>query len=131
MDFWEKFKCETLNQKCAKMILSVCKKTPRLAVLGELGRFPLYFQSLTQCINYKRSLFSRKNDNMLIDNALHEMDILNKKKCDNWLRRVEQIENLLKIPWNLFFNKSSGKIILKCLKSKFEIHFLTRTTTVE
>ena len=55
---------------------------------------------------------------MLIDNALREMDILNKKKCDNWLGRVEQIEYMLKIPRNWFFNKSLGKRILKCLKRK-------------
>ena len=67
---------------------------------------------------------------MLIDNTLREMDILNKKNCDNWLGRVEQIENMLKIPRNLFFNKSLGKRILKCLKSKFEIHFLKKSTSL-
>ena len=61
---------------------------------------------------------------MLIGNALREMDILNKKSSDNWLGRVDQFESLLKIPRNLFFSKSSGKKILKTLKSKFEIHFL-------
>ena len=109
MDFWEKFKCETLNQKCAKMTLSVHKKTPRLAVLGELGRFPLFLQSLALCLNYKLSLLARKNNNILIGNALREMDILNKKSSDNWLGRVDQFESLLKIPRNLFFSKSSGK----------------------
>ena len=33
---------------------------------------------------------------------------------------------MLKIPRNSFFNKSLGKRILKCLKSKFEIHFLKK-----
>ena len=122
MDFWDKFKCETLNQKCAKMVLSVCKKSPRLAVLGELGRFPLFLQSLSQCLNYRLSLFSRKNNNLLVGNALREME----KGSNNWLSRVERIETLLKIPRNLFFNASSGKRILKILKSKFEIYFLKK-----
>ena len=126
MDFWEKFKCETLNQKCAKMTLSVHKKTPRLAVLGELGRFPLFLQSLALCLNYKLSLYARKNNNMMIGNALREMEILTKKSSDNWLGRMEKLENIFKIPKNIFFNQSSGKRILKNLKSKFEIHFLNK-----
>ena len=54
------------------------------------------------------------------------MEKLDKKCSDNWLSRVKQIENLLKIPQNLFFNASSGKRILKILKSKFELHFLKK-----
>ena len=39
---WESLKCETLNQKCSQMVLSVHNKASRLAVLGELGRYPLF-----------------------------------------------------------------------------------------
>ena len=72
--FFETFKGETLNQKCAKMSLSVKKTTSRLAVLGELGRYPIFVQSLAQCINYKLSLLSRKSSNTLVGHTLIEME---------------------------------------------------------
>ena len=56
LNFFETFKGEILNQKCSKMSLSVNKSTSRLAVLGELGRYPIFIQSLAQCINYKLGL---------------------------------------------------------------------------
>ena len=126
IDFWENLKCEILNQKCAKITLSVNKKTPRLAVLGELGRYPLLLQSLSQCLNYKLSLFSRMGTNPLICHVVREMQALNRANCDTWLSRVENIDKVLKAPQNLFFNNLSGKKILKSLKSKFDIHFLNK-----
>ena len=124
-NYWEKFKCETLNQKCGRISLSVNSKTTRLAVLGELGRYPLFLQSLAQCLNYKLSLSSRIS-NTLIGNVLQEMSALSMKCSDNWLYRVNKIIDVLKIPRNLFFNKLSGKRILKILKSQFDRHFLDK-----
>ena len=56
VDTWETFGCEILNQKCSKMFLSVHSKSSRLAVLGELGRYPLFISALSQCLNYKLAL---------------------------------------------------------------------------
>ena len=131
LDYWEKIKCETIHQKCARISLSVNKNTSRLAVLGELGRYPLLLQSLAQCLNYKLSLFSRKNSNKLIGNTLREMETLNKTHSDTWLNRVEKIENLFKIPRSLLFNKISGKRIIKILKSQFDVHFLNKINEVK
>ena len=44
LDFWEVLNCEKINQKCCRMTLSVHNKTSRLAVLGELARFPLFIK---------------------------------------------------------------------------------------
>ena len=101
------------------MTLSVNKKTSRLAVLGELGRYPLFLNSLSQCLNYKQSLLSRKSSNKLVACTLYEMEQLNAKNADCWLRKVINIEKLLKIPSNIFYNKTSGKKILKLIKSNF------------
>ena len=124
-DFWEKFKCETLNQKCGRIALSVNSKTTRLAVLGELGRYPLFLQPLAQCLNYKLSLLSRIS-NELIGNAIFEMLDLSNKNSDNWLRRVEKMGDVLKIPKKILFNGTSGKKILRILKSQFDLHFLNK-----
>ena len=123
LDFWENFKSETIHQKCARMTLSVNKKTSRLAVLGELGRYPLYVQSLAQCLNYKLSLFSRKSSNKLIGCAIGEMEQLSNQNSETWLSRVGQIEKILKIPNNIFYSKASGKRLLAILKSKFDVYF--------
>ena len=131
IDFWEKNKCEIIHQKCARIALSVNKNTSRLAVLGELGRYPLFLQSLAQCLNYKLSLSSRRSSNHLINSALCEMTTLSKSSVDNWLKRVEHFENILNIPRNLFYNKSSGKKLLKILKSHFDVHFLKKINEIK
>ena len=41
---WETFKSELINQKCARMALSVKKTTPRLAVLGDWVVTPFLYQ---------------------------------------------------------------------------------------
>ena len=113
------------------MTLSVNKKTSRLAVLGELGRYPLFVQSLAQCLNYKLSLFSRKSSNKLIGCAIREMENLKNQNSETWLGRVGQIENLLKMPNNVFYSKASGKRLLATLKSKFDVHFLGKIREVK
>ena len=131
MSAWEVFKSESINQKCSKMILSVKKTSPRLAVLGELGRYPLFIPSLAQCLNYKLSLLSRKTSNKLLGHALIEMENLKSKNCDSWLTRVDKIEKLLNIPQNIFYNKVSGKKLLVILKSKFDSIFLAKINEVK
>ena len=131
LNFFETFKGETLNQKCSKMALSVKKTTSRLAVLGELGRYPIFIQSLAQCINYKLSLLSRKSSNILIGHTLKEMESLKHKNSESWLTRVDKIIKILNISPNIFFSKASGKKILKLLKSRFDIFFLEKINEVK
>ena len=50
MKSWESFIPETLNQRFCRLLLSLHKKTSRLAVLGELSRYPLL---ITTLIHYK------------------------------------------------------------------------------
>ena len=53
---WETFKPEILNQKVCRLLLSVHKKCSRLAVLGELGRYPVFLPALKNCIKYQYQL---------------------------------------------------------------------------
>ena len=123
---WENLKCETLNQKCSRMVLSVHGKTSRLAVLGELGRYPLFLSTLSQCLNYKLSLIKRKTQTNLIGHMWTEMGEMVDKGQDCWLYRIKNIEHLLKIPQNLRFNDFSGKKITSILRSKFDRYWLDR-----
>ena len=131
LDSWENFNSEVINQKCAKMALSVNKTTSRLAVLGELGRYPLFLSSLSQCLNYKQSLVSRKSSNKLVACALNEMKQLNDRNIDCWLARVIKVEKVLKISKNIFYNKSSGKKFLNILKGKFDRYFLDKINEIK
>ena len=40
LNYWEEFGC--INQRMCRILLSVHKNSSRLAVLGELGRYPLF-----------------------------------------------------------------------------------------
>ena len=50
---WEQFIQEKINQQLCRMLLSVHRKTSCLAILGELGRYPIFLKTLAHCLNYK------------------------------------------------------------------------------
>ena len=130
-DYFSKLQCETLQQKCARISLSVHNKTPRLAVLGELGIYPLLAHFLSLCFNYKLSLLSRRSSNVLIGHAMSEFEELTNQGQDCWLSRVNKMEANLKIPSNISFNKSSGKKILSILKGKFDCYYLDKIKEIK
>ena len=113
------------------MFLSVNKKTSRLAVLGELGRHPLFVNTLAQCLNYKLSMDSRRNTADLIDHVMTEMDDMARSGMDCWLTRVRQIEGLLDIPRHLKYSKTSGKHLTSLLKSKFDRYWIDKINEIK
>ena len=48
--YWENLGAEVLNQKLCRMILSLHKRASRLAVLGELVRYPIFIHALKLCL---------------------------------------------------------------------------------
>ena len=70
--FWENFQPEMLNQKLCRMLLGVHKKCTRLAVLGELGRYPVLVPALKLCFKYQHSVDSLAGDT-LISRAMSDM----------------------------------------------------------
>jgi hypothetical protein len=88
---WESYRLETVNQRVCRMILSVHKKTSRLAVLGELGRYPVLLKSLHSSLMYEWSI--RKHQaGTLLGLAVAEMAASTQ---DSWLSRVRTIQSLL------------------------------------
>ena len=124
LNFWKDFLCEKINQKCARISLSVNRKTSRLAVLGELGRYPLYIKALSQCINYKMSLLGPNNQSSLISDVIKEMKLFSSRGSDCWLTRVNKIQQLLNIPDRPMFKRVQGKKVTNLVKSKFDKHWL-------
>ena len=117
---WEGFVPETINQKLCRLILSCHKKSSRLAMLGELGRYPLLMKSLAQMIKYKWSLMRRTNDGSLVSEAVLEMSGSNH---DNWLSRITKAEKLLNISiTNLYLSPEGvGKYVKQRIKSCFDL----------
>ena len=119
---WESLKCETINQQCSRMLLSVHKKASRLAVLGDLGRYPLAVKAMAQTFNYKLSLAS-KPANTPIGLALAEMQVMAQQGTDCWLTRTNKMSELLKLP-KIHYGKLSGRHTLKLVQSRFDRYWL-------
>ena len=127
LDAWQSVKFETINQKCSRMILSVHNKSSRLAVLGELGRYPLFIHALSRVMQFKQSLFSRKTLTNLIGHVLTEMAEMASLGHDCWLKCVTDIEKLLKL--NRYSSntiKNPRAIVKSKLRSIFDSYWLNK-----
>ena len=123
---WETFLPELHNQRVCRMILSVHKKTSRLAILGELSRFPILLKALAQCLKYEWSLFNHTPTNSIVSLAFSEMQELADSGIVCWLTRVRSIKSLLgfeNIPSHVS-PSIAGKRITRFLQSKFESFWL-------
>ena len=133
MRAWEKFVPETVNQRFCRLILSVHKKSSRLAVLGELGQYPLLVQSFIQTIKYKWSLYSTSPCDSIVRDALCDMSSYADSGLDCWLSRVRKLESLFGIPnlSNYLKKDSAGNIVKKRVKSVFDSFWLTEINAVK
>ena len=118
---WESFQPETLNQKVCRLLLSVHKRCSRLAVLGELGRYPVLIPALKQCLKYQHQI-DLMDRSSLIYNAISDMK--DNSHIDSWYTRIEKIKNLLNIKRLYCKPDKAGLLIDKTIKSKFDRFYL-------
>ena len=128
LKFWETFQPELLNQKLCRLLLSVHKRCSRLAVLGELGRYPVLIPALKHCLKYQHHITTLDNSS-LVSIVLTEMN--NNPDIDCWLSRVESIKRLLKFRRLPGTPERAGIIIDKLIKSKFDIFFLNQINQIK
>ena len=121
---WENLKCETLNQYCSRILLSVHRKASRLAVLGDLGRHPLAVRAIAHSLNYRMCMESKPTDSLL-GHVMTEMKTLAQNGIDCWISRTDKMAELLSLPI-VRFSKISGHQILKYVKGKFERFWLDK-----
>ena len=133
LNSWESAKYETLNQKCSRMILSVHSKSSRLAVLGELGRYPLFIRALAQAIKFKYSLSIRKQSSDLICNVMTEMSKMESVGQDCWLTRINKIEKILDLKrgYSALLSKIPKSLFISQLKSRFDVHWLRKINEIK
>ena len=62
---WENFPLEKINQRACRMLLSVNKKSSKLAVLSELGRYPMFINALLLTLKYEQVIVEEENDSEL------------------------------------------------------------------
>ena len=125
---WETFQPETLNQKVCRLLLSVHKRCSRLAVLGELGRYPVFLPALKHCIKYEYQI-NRMDRSSLVYTAISEMR--NNPQIDTWYTRVEKIKNMFCIQRFYCKPEKAGILIDKLLKSKFDRFYLDEINQVK
>ena len=118
---WETLQSELLNQKLCRLLLSVHKKCSRLAVIGELGRYPLLISSLKHCLKYDWHLGNISKDS-LVSMAVREMKIM--PHLDTWHSKVQKIKTLLGVT-NVHGSKDRvSKFLGKKLNSIFDRFWL-------
>ena len=130
---WEGFTPELINQRMCRMILGVQKKSSRLAVLGELSRYPLLLKALAQCLKYEHMLNHNTNSNSLISIAIAEMRNMDSKGIECWFSKVRQIKKSLgfrDFPRHIH-PAALGKKISNFLKSNFETFWLKEVNKIK
>ena len=70
---WQSFQPELLNQKVSRLLLGVHRKASRLAVLGELGRYPLFVRAISHALKYEWHVSTQASKSSLIYMAMEEM----------------------------------------------------------
>ena len=121
MRFWEKFQPELLNQKVCRLLLSVHKKCSRLAVLGELGRYPVMIPAIKLCLKYQYQI-EHSDKTSLIYKVVQDMKGYSELDC--WYNRMDKIKKLFNIRRLYGKPEKVGKSIDKILRSKFDRFFL-------
>ena len=128
LKFWENFQPELLNQKVCRLLLSVHKRCSRLAVLGELGRYPVFIPALRHCLKYQHHI-DTLDRNSLISKAISEMK--SNPEIDSWFSRVERIKVLFDIKRLSGTPDRVSLVIDKMVKSKFERFYLNEINNVK
>jgi exonuclease III len=127
---WEGFYLEVTHQRVCRLVLSVQKKTSRLAVLGELGRYPMLIKSLVQSIMYERSIL-KYQPAALVGRAVAEMSSASDDA--SWLARVRKIRMLLNIPLYPSYMPDArvSRDVSNKIKSQFDVFYLEEINKIK
>ncbi|CAC5376152.1 unnamed protein product [Mytilus coruscus] len=115
---------EKINLNMCRYLLKVNRKTCKLALYGELDRFPLYIDIIMSMIKYWIRLYNDKPKDALLSGALAENITMidNNQQC--WLSCIKCILNECGLS-HFYKNPKSIKnnfllVLRKCLQCKFE-----------
>ena len=109
---------EKANLHVCRNILGLSKKSSCLAVLGELGQFPVEISCFTHMTKYWHRLKTKMSDDSLVSSFLKLSEADENSGHINWLSTVKfilQYCNLGNI-WLNLYTTSTGKLTQKCKK---------------
>ena len=127
---WENYLPEKTNQRLCRLLLSVHKKSSRLAVLGEMGRYPLLMSSMASCITYSQSLLLSP-PNTLVARAYREMQSMVAAGRECWLGKVITMKKLLEVQDPSPNCKPSTSRVQRVIRSKFDVFYLSEVNKMK
>ena len=83
--------CEKLHTRFCKFILGLHRKTTNIAVMSELGRFPLHFNIIRSMIKYWYRLENLGSSFPLLKDAYLSSKELHAKKISSWYGSVQTL----------------------------------------
>ena len=87
------YKPGLLNQKYVECCFLSRKNASRLAVLREIGRYPLLLSALSNVFKYEHSLRSRQAENTVISSIFREIENCVRVGQECWQTRVKKIHD--------------------------------------
>ena len=117
---FSKLPIEKINISFCKWLLGVNKNATNLAVLGELGRYPLFVDAILKMLNYWLSLQARRNTKSLINDCLKVSETLHERGTKSW---ITGIHNILSIFDENYTGHLPSKINISNIKSNIKDEF--------
>ena len=117
---FSKLPIEKINISFCKWLLGVNKNATNLAVLGELGRYPLFVDAILKTLNYWLSLQARRNTKSLINDCLKVSETLHERGTKSW---ITGIHNILSIFDENYTGHLPSKINISNIKSNIKDEF--------
>lgn len=115
-------KIENIHRQFCKYVLEVPKRASNSAVMGELGRYPLYIDVVINMINYFIRLHNCKDNEELLPNALSLSKELFENGKHSWYSSIDALLSYLDINIKTLFQPKLNikKFIFNKLKIKYE-----------
>ena len=111
---------EKSQMKFMKYILGVNKKSSNIAVMSELGRYPLYFSIILSMLKYYHRLVTCDSDHELLQDAYICNQNLHQSNINTWFSSIEYILKKLSINNVKTKINSFGRIIKDKLCKSFQ-----------
>lgn len=120
-EIYKEWDHEKLNIKFSKFILGVSKQSTNIAVLSELGRYPLYCDIILQMLMYWHRLENSSSE--LLKSAYNEYKSNPKLKDNTWYANIIFLAEKLDIDLSICKGYSKWKL-KKLLKKRIRENFL-------
>ena len=117
----EKLPVEVFQLKYCKGLLGVHKKSQNAAVMGELGRYPLFIQIMKTMLRYVKHLDEVKEERPLLAAAIKSDEMLANGK--SWRKNLEKIVKLFGFSTRGILSDSYIDRVITAMKQNYESYW--------